>query len=351
VHHGQSGNNNINILVTGHKGYIGYVLIPALIESGYKNIIGLDTDLYRQSLYYGQDYSGPELNKDLRDITPDDLNGIDTIIHLAGLSNDPLGNLNSTLTYEINYLATLRLAELAKTSGVKRFIFSSSCSVYGASSGQQLSETSETEPVTDYAKSKLLSEQGLSELADADFCPVFLRNATAYGLSPKMRFDLVVNNLSAWAYTTGNIFLKSDGTAWRPLVHIKDICRAFISTISAPEEKVFNQIFNVGSNLDNYRIIDIACKIQQKMAGTVIKFADNAEKDTRNYNVSFDKLEREFPELENTVSLDEGIDEIYRSFREYGLDAGEFESARYNRLECIKLLQKEKTLNESLRWN
>lgn len=325
--------------------------MPALIDAGYKNIIGLDTDLYRQSLYYGQEYSGPELNKDLRDITAGDLKGIDTVIHLAALSNDPLGNLDSNLTYDINYHATIQLAELAKKSGVKRFIFSSSCSVYGASSGERLTETSEAEPVTDYAKSKLLSEQGLSKLADAGFCPVFLRNATAYGLSPKMRFDLVVNNLAAWAFTTGNIFLKSDGTAWRPLVHIKDICKAFITMISAPEQTIFNQVYNVGCNQDNYRIIDIACKIQQKMAGTVIKFADNAEKDTRNYNVSFDRLETEFPELEKTVSLDDGIDEIYRSFREYGLEAGEFESARYNRIECIKLLQREKLLNKSLRWN
>lgn len=307
--------------------------------------------MYNGSSFFNYTIDIPENNKDVRDISADDLDGIDTIIHLAGLSNDPLGSLNPDLTFRINYEATIRIAELAKKAGVKRFIFASSCSVYGSSKQQTVDEDSDTNPVTPYAESKLLAEQGLSSLADTKFCPVYLRNATAYGDSPNIRFDLVLNNLVAWAVTTGKIFLKSDGTAWRPLIHIHDICRAILLMITAPCEKVRDQIFNIGSNSGNYRVIDLANIIKESIPDTKIVFADDKQHDNRNYKVNFDKLCTLFPEFQTEKTVHTTIPELCNSFKKNNLyTTAEFEGPRYSRIECIKSLISDNSLSTDLRW-
>jgi len=235
----------MDILITGHLGYIGTVLVPILLQQGY-NVTGLDCNYFEQS-YYGGDISDiPNIKKDIRDVELDDVKGFDAVIHLAALSNDPLGNLNPALTYQVNHQATVRLAELAKKAKIPKFLFSSSCSVYGAAGETLTDENSTPNPVTPYGKSKVLAETDLSKLASRDFCPIYLRNATAYGVSPLLRFDLVVNNLTAWAAATGKALIKSDGSPWRPLVHVKDISRAFLALLQAPVEVVHNQAFNIG---------------------------------------------------------------------------------------------------------
>ena len=345
------GSKVINILVTGHRGYIGSVLIPGLIEAGYWNITGLDSDLYRDSSLFKLPSKIREIEKDIRDITIDDVSGVDTIIHLGGLSNDPLGELRPGLTYDINLDATIRLADLAKGAGVKRFVFSSSCSVYGASLDVELTEESEVNPVTTYAKSKYIAELELSKLANTNFCPVYLRNATVFGLSPKLRFDLVVNNLVAWACSTGKIFLKSDGTAWRPLVHVKDISCAIIKIISAPTDCVFNQVFNVGDSKNNFQVLEIAEIIRNIIGDVEIVFATDAEKDIRNYNVSFRKFMDAFPDFQSECSLENAIIELYRCFKSMDLKPDDFEGPRFNRIKCIKSLLDSNMLDSRLRWN
>jgi nucleoside-diphosphate-sugar epimerase len=247
----------MRVLLTGHKGYIGTVLVPMLLEAGH-DVFGLDSDLFENSTFGNGIQAIPEVRKDIRDVEISDLQGFDAVLHLAGLSNDPLGNLNPNLTYEINHAASVRLAELSKQAGISRFIFSSSCSNYGAGGEDWLTEESAFNPVTPYGESKVKVEQDVSKLADDDFSPTFLRNATAYGVSPRLRFDLVLNNLVAWAFTTGRVYIKSDGTPWRPIVHIADISRAFIAVLHAPREIVHNDAFNVGRNEDNYQIRDLA---------------------------------------------------------------------------------------------
>lgn len=351
MHHGQNGRLKINILITGHRGYIGSVLVPALLRTGFNNLVGMDTNLYNSSSFFNYTPDIPENNKDVRDISADDLDGIDTIIHLAGLSNDPLGNLDPDLTFRINYEATIRMAELAKKAGVKRFIFASSCSIYGSSKQETVNEESDTYPVTPYAESKLLSEQGLSSLADTKFCPVYLRNATAYGDSPNIRFDLVLNNLVAWAVTSGKIFLKSDGTSWRPLVHIDDICRAILLMITAPCETIRNQIFNIGTNAENYRVIDLANIIKESIPGMKIVFADDKQHDIRSYKVNFDKMCTLFPEFQTEKTVRTAIPELCNSFKKNNLSTtAEFEGPRYSRIECIKSLIRDKSLSTDLRW-
>ncbi len=237
----------MKILVTGHKGYIGAVMVPMLLQEGH-TVCGLDCDWFEHSTFGEPPIEIPSKKKDLRDVEPSDLDGFDAVIHLAALSNDPLGDLNPGLTYEINHIASVRLAKLAKGSGVKRFLFSSSCSTYGAAGGDALlTEEAELRPVTPYGISKVLVERDLLKLADSSFSPVFLRNATAYGVSPRLRFDLVLNNLVAWASATGRIYIKSDGTPWRPIVHIEDIGLAFIAALAVPTSLISGQAFNIGS--------------------------------------------------------------------------------------------------------
>src|SRR5437016_7612595 len=235
----------MRILLTGHKGYIGTVMAPLMANAGHE-VVGLDSDLFEQCTFGDTLREFPSIRKDLRDVELADLRGFDAVAHLAGLSNDPLGNLNPNLTYDINHHASVRLARLSREAGVKRFLFSSSCSTYGAAGDKILDETAEFNPVTPYARSKVLVDQAVAQLASQEFSPVYLRNATAYGVSPRLRFDLALNNLTAWALTTGRVFIKSDGTPWRPIVHIEDISRAFLAVLEAPRDVIHNQAFNVG---------------------------------------------------------------------------------------------------------
>ncbi len=346
---GNYGSNIIKVLVTGHLGYIGTVLAPMLQDKGF-NVVGLDSDLYQRCTYGESLAKFPEMIKDVRDVTLEDLQGIDAVCHLAGLSNDPLGDLNEDLTYEINYKASVRLAELSKEAGVQRFIFSSSCSNYGASDDKILDEQSEFNPVTPYGKSKVLTEQALDKLADDNFSPVYLRNATAYGVSPRIRFDLVLNNLVAWASTTGKIRMKSDGSPWRPIVHIEDISRAFAAVLEAPKEKIHNKAFNVGQTADNLQIRDIANIVGEVMPECEITFADGASPDKRCYRVSCDHIKKELPNFHPQWNVRKGAQELYDSYQKYGLTLEEFEGPKYQRIGHIKMLIEKGILDSSLRF-
>ncbi len=339
----------MRVLVTGHKGYIGTVLVPMLEQAGH-DVIGLDSDLYRNSTYGAEPQSVSEIIKDIRDIERDDLAGVDAIIHLAGLSNDTLGDLNPELTYAINHAASVRLAEMAKDVGVGRYVFASSCSNYGAAGESFLDETGQLNPVTPYAKSKVMVERDVVELADDRFSPVFMRNATAYGISPRMRFDIVLNNLTAWGYTTGQILLKSDGTPWRPLVHIRDISRAAIAAIEAPREVVHAQSFNVGRDGENYQVRQLAEIVRDTVPNCEIAFAEGAEPDTRNYRVAFGKYAAAFPDHPLEWDARRGAREIYDSYREVGLGKDEYEGPRFRRVAQLKQLLASGALDEGLRW-
>jgi nucleoside-diphosphate-sugar epimerase len=341
----------MRVMVTGHNGYVGSVLIPMLVDAGH-DVVGYDTNLYKGSTFgaYTERTDFSEINKDIRDIQADDLKGFDAVLHLAGLSNDPLGDLNPTLTYEINHKASVELAKLAKSVGVRRYIFSSSCSNYGAGGQDLLDESSAFNPVTPYGKSKVMVEQDVSQLADDTFIPTFLRSATAYGVSPRLRFDLVVNNLVAWAYTTGQVYMKSDGTPWRPLVHVEDMALAFVSALHAPEEVVFNQAFNVGRTQENFRIREVAEMVVAGVPGSRVEFAATAGPDTRNYRVNCDKIAATLPEFKPKWTVKKGVDQLYEAYKEVGIKLEDFEGPRYRRIYHIEELIKNGLLDEDLRW-
>jgi len=339
----------MRILVTGHKGYIGTVLVPMLLKEGHE-VVGLDSDLYERCNFGHFQSDVPFIRKDIRDVELYDLEGYDAIVHLAGLSNDPLGNLNPRLTYKINYLGSLHLARLAKTAGIKRFVFSSSCSNYGASGENMIDEQAEFKPVTPYGRSKVLVERTVSKLADSGFSPTFLRNATAYGLSPRLRFDLVLNNLVAWAFTTGEVHLKSDGTPWRPIVHIEDISRAFIAVLNAPRELVHNEAFNVGIKEENYQMRELAEIVKETVPGSRIDFAEGAGPDKRCYRVDCGKLERTFPEFKTGWNARLGAEQLYEAYKQIGLRLEDFEGPRYKRIDHIKELIANGDLGSDLRW-
>jgi len=340
----------VRVLVTGSQGYIGTVLTPMLREEGFE-VVGLDSDLYERCTFGDPVPDIPFIRKDIRDVEAEDLEGFDAVIHLAALSNDPLGDLNPRLTFEINHEASVRLARLAKKVGIRRYVFSSSCSNYGAAGDKLVDENSAFNPVTPYGEAKVLVERDVSELADDSFSPTFLRNATAYGVSPRLRFDLVLNNLVAWAFTTGLVYLKSDGTPWRPIVHIRDISRAFIAVLKAPRERVHNQAFNVGVNSDNYRIREIAEIVKETVPDCRIEYAEGAGPDTRCYRVDCSKLPRVLPEFKPEWNARKGARELYEAYRRFGLKKEEFEGPTYQRVAHVKELLARGELDETLRWH
>ncbi|MBI5397754.1 MAG: SDR family oxidoreductase [Verrucomicrobia bacterium] len=340
----------MRVLVSGHHGYIGSVLMPLLAKAGH-DAVGLDC-FYFEGCTLGQECGGfPVIRKDLRDMPAGDLAGFDAVIHLAALSNDPLGDLKSDWTYDINHIGSLRLARLAKEAGARRFLFSSSCSMYGANTSDDLlAESSPLNPLTAYAISKARLEGDLAKLADDRFSPVYLRNSTAYGVSPRLRLDIVLNNLVAWAFTTGKVRIMSDGTPWRPIVHIEDISRAFIALMEAPRELVHNQAFNIGRNDENYQVRDLAGFVKETVPGCEIEYAGKGGPDPRNYRVDFTKLARTFPNLKLQWTARCGAQQLYEAYKAAGLTAAELQGRRFIRLNHLKHLLDEGRLDDTLRF-
>jgi len=339
----------MRVLVTGSKGYIGSVLVPMLLKEGHE-VHGLDTDYFSRCTFSGTLAEVPTLNVDIREAPGTSLEGFDAIIHLAGLSNDPLGDYNPKLTEEINAKASVRLAQLAKKAGVSRFLFASSCSNYGASGDSFLTEQAAFNPVTPYGESKVWVEQELAKLMDDNFSPVYLRASTAYGLSPRIRFDLVVNNLTAWAFTTGRVYLKSDGTPWRPLVHVEDICRAYIAALHAPRNAVHNQAFNVGITTENYQIRELAKIVEDIVPGCKVDFASDAGPDKRCYRVDCNKIARELHGFKPQWTVRRGVEQLYEAYKTIGLKLEDFEGPKFMRIAHIKKLIGEGLLDNNLRW-
>lgn len=342
---------NARVLVTGNRGYIGVELTQFLEAQGYR-VVGLDS-MFFDGCEADRLDGGLErqIAKDIRNVEAKDLDGVQAVVHLAGLSNDPLGELSPTLTGEINHLASVRLAKLAKQEGVERFIFASSCSVYGMAADERpIAEDGAINPLTEYAKSKAWVERDVATLAEGAFHPVFLRNATVYGASARLRLDLVVNNLVAWAYLTGKVAIMSDGTPWRPLLHIRDFCRAVLAVLEAPAHLVSNQTFNVGRNEDNHRVRDIAQVVRAVVPGSAVEILNKTSSDERTYRVNFSKIVTTLPNFKAECSLRQGVEELYERYQRYGLVREDLDTAKYFRVRWIKRLLNEGRLNRELRW-
>jgi nucleoside-diphosphate-sugar epimerase len=320
-----------------------------LIDDGH-DVVGLDAR-YFEGCGFGEPIVPlPAVDRDLRDVSAGDLEGVDAVLHLGALSNDPLGDLNPDITYSINHRAVITLAEAAKAAGVERFVFSSSCSLYGAGGDGLLDEEAPMAPVTAYGESKVLAERDLSALADDDFTPVYLRNATAYGVSPQLRLDIVVNNLTAWAVTTGQVRILSDGSPWRPLVHVADICDAFRACLTAPREGIHDQAINIGRNGENYQIRDVAEIVGEVVPGSVVTFAEGGEPDTRDYRVDFSKAVDVLPDFRPAWDVRSGAEELYEAYVANGFSTADFEGEKYFRIRRIRSHLGAGRLSGDLRW-
>jgi nucleoside-diphosphate-sugar epimerase len=343
------GVGKMKVLVTGHRGYIGTVLTRMFTDAGHE-VVGLDCDYYRGCDFGDGLTPVKSIVKDLRDLEMRDLQGFDAVVHLAALSNDPVGDLNPECTYGINLRGTVELARLAKEAGVPRFLFSSSCSLYGAASPEDvLDETAASRPVTPYAISKVRSEEAISKLADGSFSPTYLRNSTAYGASPRLRADLVINNLVGHAYLTGKVLIKSDGTPWRPVVHIEDISQAFLAVLAAPRDKVHDQAFNVGRNEENYQIRELAEMVADTVQGSRVEYSPDGAPDTRCYRVNCSKITRVLPEFKPAWTARRGVEQLYAAYLENHLTGQDFEN-KYVRIRRIKGLLASGRLDAELRW-
>ena len=340
----------MNVLLTGHAGYIGTVVARVLIESGH-DVTGLDTGFFAGCGFAAGVPRVREILKDIRDVEAADFAGIDAVIHLAALCNDPLGDLDPALTADINHRATIRLARCAREAGVRRFVYASSCSLYGAARGEDLlTEEAPMRPLTPYAASKVRSEEDLSTLADSGFSPIYLRNATAYGLSPRLRGDIVLNNLVGWAHTTGRIQLMSDGTAFRPIVHVEDIAAVCVACLDAPRDDIHDQAFNVGRNDENYQVRELAEIVRETVPGSAVEYAGDAGTDPRNYRVDFSKLSRRLPHVTLRWTARAGALEMYDALKAHRIDREGFLSARFIRLKQIRRLRERGLLDTDLRW-